>query len=205
MIAALAVIAALYLICGVATRVLCVEIARGGGDEWLPARWTWLWVPLWPIPLVAMFVVGAFFRVNDVVHALHDTEARHWPEYVELLYTKVPLHTPPERLLCAAIFVETGEDEPPRMSYTYPPTGLLFCGWRHGDCFTSLVAWKRGLWWWERRRLAKLAEGNLAGCNQGFLTSTGRFVGREEAKKIAVAVGQCSDDGRPGLFSEDIY
>lgn len=50
---------------------------------------------------------------------------------------------------------------------------------------------------------------------QGFVTSTGRFVGREEAKKIAEAADQiiasCGSDGvpfkreHPQLFSEDVW
>lgn len=44
--------------------------------------------------------------------------------------------------------------------------------------------------------------------NQGFLTSTGRFVGREEAYGIAKSAGQLLDEKRPGvkvLFTEDLW
>ena len=44
-------------------------------------------------------------------------------------------------ILCAAIWVDTGEAIPSRRSYAYPLTGLLFTGWRHGDCFTTLNTW----------------------------------------------------------------
>lgn len=50
---------------------------------------------------------------------------------------------------------------------------------------------------------------------QGFITSTGRFVGREEGRRIAVAQGQlipcAGEDGVPfvrehrELFSEDVW
>lgn len=46
---------------------------------------------------------------------------------------------------------------------------------------------------------------------QGFLTSTGRFVGRLEAKRIALAAGQPMRDqgpraySGPELFSEDLW
>lgn len=40
---------------------------------------------------------------------------------------------------------------------------------------------------------------------QGFLTSRGRFVGRSEAKRLAIAARQILDDGRPDLFSEDVW
>jgi hypothetical protein len=43
---------------------------------------------------------------------------------------------------------------------------------------------------------------------QGFVTSTGRFVGREEAARIAMNAGQLLDRARMhpvGLFSEDVW
>lgn len=106
-----------------------------------------------------------------------------------------------ERILCAAIWVDTGKAEPPRSSYAYPRTGLLFCGWRHGDCFTALAAWADGLRFWERRRLRE----QLAGRNQGFLTSRGRYVDRDEGLRVARAAGQVGDLVGGCLTSEDLY
>ena len=44
-------------------------------------------------------------------------------------------------------------------------------------------------------------------CNQGFLTSYGRFVDREEGATIAIAASQISRKTGPDhiLFSEDIW
>jgi hypothetical protein len=106
-----------------------------------------------------------------------------------------------ERILCAAIWVDTGLAEPPRRSYTYPATGLLFCGWRHGDCFTALNAWADLLPAEER---ACVGEEQIAGRHQGFLTSRGRFVDRQEAMEIARAAGQTMAMGET-LYSEDLY
>ncbi len=106
-----------------------------------------------------------------------------------------------ERILCAAIWVDTGEAEPPRRSYSYPKTGLVFCGWRHGDCFTTLNAWASGLAGGERQRIGKE---QLAGRHQGFLTSNGRFVDRKEAMIIARTAEQTSVT-KSELFSEDLY
>lgn len=106
-----------------------------------------------------------------------------------------------ERVLCAAIWVDTGEAEPPRRSHSYPATGLLFCGWRHADCFTTLNAWAARLSTEERSRIG---EEQLAGRHQGFLTSCGRFVDREEAMKIARAAEQTAAK-KTQLFSEDLY
>lgn len=106
-----------------------------------------------------------------------------------------------ERVLCVAIWVDTGEADPPRMSYAYPATGILFCGWRHGDCFVALHAWARRLSPEER---ARIGEEQLAGRHQGFLTSRGRFVDRREAMVIARSAGQ-TDSEASDLFSEDLY
>ncbi len=106
-----------------------------------------------------------------------------------------------ERILCAAIYVDTGEAHPARRSYTYPATGLVFTGWRHGDCYTTLNAWAERLTEEER---ATIGEEQLCGRRQGFLTSLGRFVDREEAARIAVAAGQVNPKVT-GLMSEDLY
>lgn len=87
------------------------------------------------------------------------------------------------------------------MSYAYPKTGILFCGWRHGDCFVALHAWSDFLPPDERRRIG---EEQIAGKNQGFLTSRGRFVDRVEAAEIAKAAGQTTSE-KGALFSEDLY
>lgn len=106
-----------------------------------------------------------------------------------------------ERILCAAIYVDTGEADPPRRSYAYPATGIVFCGWRHGDCFVPLHAWASRLTPEERERIG---EEQIAGRHQGFLTSAGRYVDREEGMRIARAAGQTESE-KSGLFSEDLY
>ena len=119
-----------------------------------------------------------------------------------------------EYILCAAIYVDTGVPGPPR-SYTYPATGLVFSGWRHADCFTTMMAWAERLTPEERE---EIGVEQLAGRHQGFLTSTGRFVLRDEAWKIAHSAGQISwrppedplfcrstETKPPWLTSEDLY
>jgi hypothetical protein len=112
-----------------------------------------------------------------------------------------------EYILCAAIWVDTGEAEPPRRSYSYPETGLLFTGWRHPDCFVTLNAWAKRLTEEEREAIGKE---QFHGRNQGFLTSTGRFVDRKKAFTIAAAAGQIDPklfdrDTPRTLISEDLY
>lgn len=108
-----------------------------------------------------------------------------------------------ERILCAAVYVDTGKDEE-RRSYAYPETGLRFCGYRHPDCFTTMFAWADRLTDEERAAINAIDPHQLQGTRQGFLTSRGRFVGRTEAARIAFAAGQLKREiGR--LTSEDLY
>lgn len=136
-----------------------------------------------------------------------------------------------ERILCAAIYVDTGSSLPARRSHTYPATGLVFSGWRHGDAMTTMNAWGALLSEEERyetnyRDLVrvhpestfqevtepqKLAmRRHIRGFDQGFLTSKGRYVGRKEAAVIAIAANQLlreeirAHEGMD-LFSEDLY
>ena len=50
-----------------------------------------------------------------------------------------------ERILCAAIWVDTGKPAQHRPSFIYPETGILFCGHRHGDCFAAIHPWRARL------------------------------------------------------------
>ena len=112
-----------------------------------------------------------------------------------------------EHILCAAIYVDTGKAEPPRRSHNYPATGLVFLGWRHGDCFTTLHAWAGRLTDEEKASIEAIQEHQLHGRNQGFLTSTGRYVGRREAWGLASEAGQIVSPKVRGtsLCSEDLY
>jgi len=112
-----------------------------------------------------------------------------------------------ERILCAAVYVDDGKNHQ-RRSYNYPKTGLVFTGWRHPDCFTTMNAWADMLTEDQRIAIDAVQKYQLFGKNQGFLTSTGRYVDRQEGYQIARAAGQLlkpyTDDTRD-LFSEDVY
>lgn len=53
--------------------------------------------------------------------------------------------------------------------------------------------------------LVRFGESHLDVTQQGFYTSYGRFVNREEALKIAKEAGQVKETNSKRLFSEDLY
>ena len=134
-----------------------------------------------------------------------------------------------ERVLCAAIYCDDGKTDPPRRSHSYPATGLVFAGWRHSDCYTALMAWSDRLTAEERRECnvrdyrrahpdapeflsveqVNAMHQGVRGFDQGFLTTKGRYVTREEAFQIAKRAEQLPENlrGRATypLTSEDLY
>jgi hypothetical protein len=108
-----------------------------------------------------------------------------------------------ERILCAAVYVNDGEDYG-EVTYAAPKRGIVFHGLRHMNCYHAMRPWLKTLP--KKVRSAKL---NLTQKheNQGFLTSKGRYVNREEAWVIAEAARQILPHARhPGtLYSEDLY
>jgi len=87
----------------------------------------------------------------------------------------------PERILCAAIWVDDGE----RHTHQPVPTGIVLCGHRHHNVLNQLS------------RVSTMGMRRV----HGFLTSQGRFVDRRDAKTLAVAAGQVAD--ARGLLPHD--
>lgn len=87
-----------------------------------------------------------------------------------------------EYILCAAIKLSVKENEP----------SVIVGGYRHKDCIESAI---------------RLGYTHYISQNeQGFITSTGRFVDRKEAKNIARTAKQLiRDSNNEKLMSEDIY
>ena len=101
-----------------------------------------------------------------------------------------------EYVLCAAIHYDDGEINVRRSCKNYPETGIVICGFRHSDIISILPI---------NNRFRN--DGKDYKCIQGFITSKGRFVSREEAYLIAKNQNQLLNDfeGKAKLFSEDIY
>ncbi len=76
------------------------------------------------------------------------------------------------------------------------PNGDIIRGHRHGDCFKAAI------------NIPNKKEGVLQ-CEQGFMTSENKFVGRYEALEIQLAANIPSNNpkGYIGnqLYSEDLY
>lgn len=97
----------------------------------------------------------------------------------------------PEYVLCAAIHYEDGKE------YAHQPrnlvTGLAVSGWRHHNCFITLATCFPDR--------SYIGDDKLT---QGFLTSKGNFLNREEAAALAFASGQTTEP-LTRLFSEDVW
>jgi hypothetical protein len=93
-----------------------------------------------------------------------------------------------ERVLCAAVWYDDGKErvhQPKNIR-----TGIVICGQRHCNCFIILAEL------FPTRDKSKEM--------QGFLTTSGRFVKRNQAALIAFHAGQTRE--RKGeLISEDLY
>src|SRR5690349_18470810 len=98
-----------------------------------------------------------------------------------------------ERIICSAVWFKSSD-----VKYVHQPKnidkGYVVSGRRHHNCFT--------LHFILTGRLLKGAEHE-----EGFITDTDRFVGREEAMAIAKKCGQVTSQQslRDKLYSEDLY
>lgn len=87
-----------------------------------------------------------------------------------------------ERILCAAIKMSINDET------------IIISGYRHGDCFNVI------------HKLCYDKFIAQSECEQGFLTSSGRFVDRIEAKIVAKKADQLIRNSVfSELISEDIY
>ena len=109
-----------------------------------------------------------------------------------------------EYIICAAIWykelslIKPEILEPRGFRPFNVDVGIVFGGWRHGNCMYQMIALTG-------KRSCETEVGKYI---QGFLTSKNRFVNREEGMKIAIAAGQVEEGktyNQNKLFSEDLY
>ena len=105
-----------------------------------------------------------------------------------------------EIILCAAIWYKEIKlvREIPQVLPKNIDRGIVVLGHRHGQVIWT-VACLTGL------RTVEIAEDGVGEHEQGFITNTNRFVGRQEAKVIAEAAGQITATPHKELYSEDLY
>lgn len=100
-----------------------------------------------------------------------------------------------EYILCAAIWYKDLTSQ--RLLPKNVDRGIIICGHRHGQCIDTMKT-LGGL------RTVTFSVDGVGEHEQGFLTNTNRFVGREEAGVIAYNAGQ-TEKLKETLFSEDLY
>ena len=93
-----------------------------------------------------------------------------------------------EELICAAIYWNDGN------RHVHQPfnirLGIVVCGWRHHNILPILTL---------------LGKSGDKPCIHGFMTTKGRFVDKDEAKRIAAVYGVVPHTGGTTLTSEDLY
>ena len=103
-----------------------------------------------------------------------------------------------EYILCSAIHYDDGVINSRRRTRNYPETGIVICGYKHPDIIGILPT---------NNKMRN--DGKIYTCTQGFLTSLGRFVNREEAYLIAKNQNQLLENSnfknKTILYSEDLY
>lgn len=134
----------------------------------------------------------------DEIEKLDEKERQQlFNDFIKLLNKKREYHTIPERIVCSACQVFVDERDGTLENGDYIIHEVY--GLRHYDSFMNK----------QLKELEPFYKYPLLDWEQGFLTNKGRFVGREEAMKIAKEQNQIIRlSGSPNsdiLFSEDLY
>lgn len=114
-----------------------------------------------------------------------------------------------EYIACAAIHYDNGVKYPFMEVYGIK-SGFVLCGLRHpyiGAVLPTNVYCERLKEYPEVLPVKWDGTIEVHKSEQGFMTSYGRFVGRKEARKIAIACGQCKEEEvrSESLYSEDVF
>lgn len=134
----------------------------------------------------------------DEIEKLDEKERQQlFNDFIKLLNKKREYHEIPERIVCSACQVFVDERDGTLENGDYIIHEVY--GLRHYDSFMNK----------QLKELEPFYKYPLLDWEQGFLTNKGRFVGREEAMKIAKEQNQIIRlSGSPNsdiLFSEDLY
>ncbi len=150
------------------------------------------------------FYLSLFFILEDITMVLLGMIFFIYSLDSYLLALKLKLSKTEEYIMCSAIwYKELPLVEPKALeNYGIRPynvdKGIVFCGWRHGNCMYQMCAITG----------KPSVEDHVGEYVQGFLTSKNRFVDREEGFVIAKSMGQLLEpDKKYGetLYSEDVW
>lgn len=96
-----------------------------------------------------------------------------------------------EYVMCSAIYIDDGiKRNDPRCLPKNKKDGLLICGHRHHNCYGVI-----------HETINDLSKKTI----EGFLSSKGNFLTREEAKEMALRIGQIRRTISHKLTSEDLW
>lgn len=98
-----------------------------------------------------------------------------------------------EQVICAAIWYKDLPNVEPVYRVKNVTNGVVLCGWRHPYIIGQSSA------------LLGKKQYEMGEYVQGFLTSKGRFLDREQAAKLFVENGGKLNYSTDELFSEDLY
>lgn len=135
--------------------------------------------------------------INEIEKLDEKERQQLFNDFIKLLNKKREYHEIPERIVCSACQVFVDERDGTLENGDYIIHEVY--GLRHYDPFMNK----------QIKELEKMYKHALLDWEQGFLTSKGRFVGREEAMKIAKEQNQIirlsGSLNSEMLFSEDLY
>lgn len=135
--------------------------------------------------------------INEIEKLDEKERQQLFNDFIKLLNKKREYHEIPERIVCSACQVFVDERDGTLENGDYIIHEVY--GLRHYDSFMNK----------QLKELEPFYKYPLLDWEQGFLTNKGRFVGREEAMKIAKEQNQIIRlSGSPNsdiLFSEDLY
>jgi len=140
------------------------------------------------ITFANMFTYGSEFE------QIHDILSKLWRKVHIISYNELPKDlSKKEYILCSAIYIDDGiKRKDTRCIPRNKEDGIVFCGWRHHNCFGVIY-----------ETISDKID--MSKAIQGFLTSKGNFLTREESKEMAYKIGQINKTISNTLTSEDLW
>lgn len=158
----------------------------------LPIGWEyWSGVEIQGNTIIKVFSYGIQTNLNEMSGIIR----KYWPgsEEISINQIKPSKNIKEERILCSAIYIDDGivySDS--RVMPGNKKSGMVVCGQRHHNCYGILHQFLRD-------------KVDIIKSDEGFLTSKGNFLTRDEAKELAFRIGQITETISTTLTSEDLW